>query len=225
MSAFCLITIISSIKAQNFHEVGFGFSGMRIWEVDPPEFIVQDLDYYWNPRITYQVHFFDEKIAFGAAIGLVQEVSSNEGPSYYGYLVREDNRKSVILDLNASLNLFRTPERFFQLSAGLRTTRTYYFKHYSEITDGGSFNYGGYEVDSWYDPNYSLTFSMAYQHVLFKKLNAKQSVNFRVAFDVIYSFPTYRVSLGFEDNFVSIVAGPSVSLIWRIRGKKNRGLF
>jgi hypothetical protein len=71
LASFCLITAINSIKAQNYHEVGIGFSGMRIWEINPPSYIKQDLDYYYSPHFSYNYYFKDEKFVLGFAAGLV----------------------------------------------------------------------------------------------------------------------------------------------------------
>lgn len=41
-----ITTAFAPLRGQVYHEVGVGFSGLRNWEVNPPEKILWDLNYY-----------------------------------------------------------------------------------------------------------------------------------------------------------------------------------
>lgn len=221
-----VFSAFNGIKGQNYHEIGIGFSGLHVWEINPPEYIIQDLNYYYNPRLFYQFHFLDKKVAIGTAIGVVNEQGSNEGDGYYGYEVRDDVRRSVMMDLYVGANLLETKKGYIHLMAGMRASRTYFFSHDSKTTVNESSMFTTtYETDRWRDVQYGMFTSLFYQHQLMSKKRDKNSLNLRVAWDLVYFFPEYRTALGFENNFASIATGPSVSLVWRIRGKKNTGLF
>jgi hypothetical protein len=232
LSLICLITLISTYKAQNFHEIGIDFSVMRTWEVSAPEpnYLMQDLDFSYFPNITYQFYFLDEKLTVGASIGLLREIGEKESISQERERYRKDLRNSLAYQITGSANLFRSKVRFFQISTGIRVMRSYFFSHYdkiTEVTESGSFrSSGGFELDKWSDPRYSFLLSVGYQRSLFGKLNDKTSLSWRLTWDFIYQFPTfYGTVQGIENRYASIYTGPSVSLIWRIKQSRNRGLF
>jgi hypothetical protein len=114
-----------------------------------------------------------------------------------------------------------------QISLGVRALHTYFFKHYSEERIGGALNFGGYELDKWYDPDYSAFVSIGYHRALVNDLDKKQSLSLRISWDIEYQFPAYYgvTADGVVNEFSSIRMGPSVSFIWRIKAKKNNGLF
>jgi hypothetical protein len=226
LSLFCLVAIISTNKAQNFHEIGIGFSGMRTWEVDPPKYLMQDLDYYWAPDISYQYYFFDEQISIRASVGLAREIAKKETILQNGKELREDERKSLFYQLSIGANLIRTKKSLLQINTGIRATRIYYYRRYTERRQGSSTRHGGRKLDRWYDPHYSLVTSISYQRTLLNNLRDRGSLSFRLSWDFAYQFPVlYGTVFGVENRFASIYTGPSLSLIWRIKQKRKRGLF
>lgn len=68
-----IITAIAPLRGQVYHEVGVGFSGLRNWELNPPGFLWEDIDYYWSPQLSYQIHFWDGRLVAGAQIGWAYE--------------------------------------------------------------------------------------------------------------------------------------------------------
>jgi len=229
---FCCTTVLP-LKSQFYHEVGVGFSGMRIWEVAPPESksLMQDLDFSWGLNISYQFFFLDEEISVGASVGLLREIGEKENISQGREEYRKDLRNSLIYQITGSANLFRSKKRFFQITTGVWATSTYFFSHYDKVikvseTGGSSGSWGGFELDNWYDPKFSMLVSIGYQRSLFGKLNNKSSLSWRMTWGFIYQLPAfYGTANGIENRYASIYTGPSLSLIWRIKQKRKRGLF
>lgn len=217
------IAVLASLKGQVVHDIGIGFSGLRIWEPSPPINLNEDLDYYWNPQLSYQLHFFDERVVAGLQFGWVYAKGLKDEENYF----REDIQKSLNLDVEAGANLFRFKNSFVQWTAGVRLTKTYY--HSLEVADGPESNVStvSYEIDRWrgadYD-NYDLTSTLSFQQNLFFKRPRNTNLALRLALETVYFFPGPRVFKSYPSDY-RFAMGSSVSLIWRIRGKRNRGLF
>jgi hypothetical protein len=216
-----------AIYSQDFHEIGTGFSALRILEINPPNHLLQDLNYYYYPHLSYQYYFKDETFVLGVNVGLVFENGTSESISDSKREFREDIRHSLSYQVAGGINFFRTANSFLQFNVGAKAIRTYFFSHYFEQSTENNSRFGGYELNRWYDPNYSIFFSIGYHRSLFNKLNSLYSLSFRLAWDAEYQFPVYYGTTpnGVANEFATFRTGPSVSLIWRIRGKKNRGLF
>jgi hypothetical protein len=228
IAVLCLSIISATAYAQDFHELGLGFSSLRIWNIDAPVNPLQDLKYYYAPHFSYNYYFDNERFVIGLAVGMARETGNIESSFNSISQSREDLRKSLHYQISGGVNIFKNQTRFLQLTAGARAIRTYYFQHFSErLYENGGSSFGGYEITDWKSPRYSAFFSVGYHQSLINDFRRRNSLSLRVAWDFEYQLPTYYgISAdGAVNNFASFKAGPSISLVWRIRGKKNRGLF
>lgn len=212
--------LFASLKGQVVHEIGIGFSGLRIWEPSPPINLNEDLDYYWNPQISYQLHLLDERLVAGLQCGWVYAKGLKDEENYF----REDIQKSLNLDVEAGANLFRFKNSLVQWTAGVRLTKTYF--NSLNVADGpeGNASTVTREINRWRDVNYDLTSTISYQLNLSDQRYNATSLALRLSLVAVYFFPGTRVHESYPSDY-RFAMGPSVSLIWRIRGKKNRGLF
>lgn len=219
-----------SLSGQAYHELSIGVKGNHLFEVNPPELILQDLDYLFGPQLGYQLYLPDNRFSVLAEAAWFRESGLKE---YSSSLVGSDNeyretsrRNSISFDLELGWNLAEFDNSFLQLTAGARAQKVYFFSQEVERTDRDDIDPRYIEFTRWKNLNYSLVSSFSYQFFLSEKASLKeQSLALRFAADFVYSFPIYR-SLGrVENEFATLATGLTVSLVWRIRGKKNRGLF
>lgn len=222
-----ILSSIQAIYSQDYHEIGAGFTGLRAWEINPPNQQLQDLNYYYSPHLTYKYYFKDKSFVLGVDVGLVYENGTSETISGTKREFREDIRNSLSYQVSGGVNFFTKANSLFQLGVGVKAIKTYFFSHYTEQSTENGSRFGGYELNGWYDPNYSAILSIGYHRILLNKLNSQHSLSFRVAWDFEYQLPVYYgiTPNGLDNEFATFRTGPSVSLIWRLRGKKNRGLF
>jgi len=223
-----LISIISTAGySQDFYEMGLGFSSLRIWNIDAPVDPMQDLKFYYAPHFSFNYYFDDERFVIGLAAGLARETGNIESSFNSISQSREDLRNSLHYQVSGGVNIFRRKTSFLQLTAGARAMRTYHFQHYSEeIYENGSFMTLSSENNDWQDPRYNALFSVRYHKSLSSDLRKESSIAIRLSWDFVYQFPfNYGTIFGVKNEYGSFSTGPSVSLIWRIKGKKNRGLF
>lgn len=211
--AVFIITSMYSLKAQVYHEVGLRFSGMGILELTPPDFLTEDLDYYWNPQLSYQIHFLDEKLIAGTQVGWVYE----KGLKNRENLFREDKRKSVNLDIELGLNILEFNNGLLRATIGSRLSKSYFFNRH--IEDRGAVAVT--TNNSWQEIQYDFTSSVSYQLFL---NNQRNPMALSFSWEVVFPRKSFRVNL-LGDKLSSIATGPAVSLIWRIRQRRNRGLF
>lgn len=225
-----LLLFSFSVSGQAYHELSLGVKGNRLFEVNPPEFILQDLDYLFGPQLGYQLYFPDNRFSFLAKAAWFRESGLKE---YSSSLVGSDNeyretsrRNSVSFDLELGWNVVEFDNSFLQLTAGARAQKVYFFSQEVERTDRDDIDPRYIQFTRWKDFNYSLVSTFSYQFFLTERASLKeQSLALRFAADFVYSLPVYR-SLGpAENEFATLATGLTVSLIWRIRGKENRGLF
>jgi hypothetical protein len=210
----------TSLKSQVVHEFGFGFSVLRILEPNTPGVLVPDLDYYWNPQFGYQLNFLNQKAIGGLQFGWVYAQGLTDEENY----MREDLQKSFNLDVEAGWNLFSFNNSTVQLTAGVRLTKTYFYSQKVEETfdNGISTNTGLNE--QWQDVDLDLTSTISYQFNLSEGRYRKSNIALRLSLEMVYFFPEDN-ELKFLEEDYRFAIGPSASIIWRIRGKKNRGLF
>ena len=215
------------VNAQNHHELSLGFAGSRVWELDPPEFIIQDLDYYFGPHIGYQYHFYDDKLVLGAQVGWMHETHNIESLTESGSTdFREVRRKTLMLDLEFGVNLIQSARGFLQVTSGLRANGAYYFSDKLSRLDEPNINLYDYDFNQWLGLRYDFTSSVSYQVNLTKQPKLRgQSLALKFSAEFVYFFPRELTFGSIENNMAWITGGFSASLIWRIRGKKNRGLF
>jgi hypothetical protein len=219
LATILTVTFVTALKGQVIHEFGIGFSGLRIWEPSPPGLFTQDLDFYWNPQLGYQLHFLNERLVAGLQLGWVYARGLKDEANYF----RDDSQKSLNLDFEAGVNLIQFDNSFLQWTAGARISRSYFYS--IEIVDGRD-NRTSFSIadDKWQDVSLDLTSAIAYQINLSKKSYRPANLALRFSLEMIYFFPEDN-ELEFLDEDYRFAMGPSVSLIWRVRGKKNRGLF
>ncbi|MDR9442999.1 MAG: hypothetical protein RI842_09790 [Schleiferiaceae bacterium] len=210
--AVFIITSMYNLKAQVYHEVGLRFSGMGILEMTPPDYLTEDLDYYLNPQLSYQIHFLNEKLIAGTQIGWVYEKGLKNKENYF----REDKRKSVNLDIELGLNILEFYNGLLLATIGTRLSKSYFFKR--RIEDGGV---AVTTNNSWQEIQYDFTSAVSYQLFLNNKRNP---MALRFSWEVVFPRKSFRVNLS-GDKLSSIATGPAVSLIWRIKQRRNRGLF
>ncbi len=213
----------NTASAQVSHEIGLGFSALRIWEQNPPGFIIQDLDYYYNPFVGYQAYFFNDQFTIGTQLGWVNERGSLEKETNDGETeFREDTRKSVMIDVEVGTNLLNFENSFVQLTAGVRASKVYYFEYDYERVGESSVSSAYYESENWKDTQYGLTTSLSYQiHLINGATKRNQLLALRFSWELVYFFPELRALGTIENEFSSIATGPSVSLVWRIGGGGN----
>lgn len=215
---FLCCTAALSLKSQVSHDLGLGFSGLRIWEASPPSNLNEDLDYYWNPQISYQFHFLEERLVTGLEFGWVYAKGLKDEENYF----REDLQKSLNLDLEAGVNVFRFKNSFIQWRAGVRLTKTYFYRQEIEEIDGNSVSRVSGINEKWQDVDFDLTSAISYQFNLSR--NRSSSMALRFTLDMVYFFPD-KHELEYLEQDSRFAMGPSVSLIWRIKQTRNRGLF
>jgi hypothetical protein len=231
--ALCLNFFFINLYSQIHSEIGLRYSAYRVWEVNAPEpeALQQDLDYYFSPSLTYQMYLLDNKVVLGVMLGMVDEIGENELQNTLrnGVENRRDIRNSIMYQFSVGTNLLQSKKGFLQINTGVRFTHTYFFSRSREIrsNNGTSGSSGGFEFDRWSNPKYSTILSIAYQRSLISKPRRKHSLHARLAWDFLYQFPVYYGTWGggVVNDFPSLLTGPTVSLVWRIQGPKNRGLF
>jgi len=223
-----LLTISSFAGySQDFYEAGLGFSSLKIWNIDAPVDPRQDLKFYYAPHLCFNYYFDDERFVIGLAFGIARETGNLESEFNSIKQTREDLRNSLHYQIMGGINLFRRKTSFLQLTAGIRASRTYLFQHYSEeIYESGSSITTQFENDDWQDPRYNALFSVGYHKSLRSDLRSESSIAIRLSWDFVYQIPyEYGTFDGIKNKYGSFSTGPSVSLIWRLKGRKNRGLF
>jgi len=230
LTSTLLTLCISStmLSAQVYHKIGFTFSGLRSYELDAPSSLLQDLDFFYAPGIAYNYHFSDNRFALGLAFGLVYESGSLEQMEGSVSMTRRDTRNSLLYEISAGTKLRERKASFIQLNLGLRVLQTYYFEHYSEERyESGVLKSGGYKLQNWYDPVYSVFVSIGYNRALKNDLNSRSSLIARFAMDIGYQFPSYygTTAEGVSNEYSTIRIGPSLAVLWRIKGVRGRGLF
>jgi hypothetical protein len=219
LATLVTIVVFAPIRAQVVHEFGIGFSGLRILEPTTPGLFTQDLDYYWNPQLSYQLHFFDERIVAGLQFGWVYAQGLKDEENYN----RDDSQKSLNLDFETGVNIIHFNNSFLQWTVGMRFTKSYFYS--IEIVDGRE-NSTSFSIkdDQWQDVNLDLTSAISYQFNLSDGRYRKSNIALRLSLEMVYFFPEDN-ELEFLEEDYRFAIGPSASLIWRLRGKKNRGLF
>jgi hypothetical protein len=225
---FFFVSIISTTgHSQDFYELGLGFSSLRIWNIDAPVDPMQDLKFYYSPHLSFNYYFNDDKIVIGVAAGIAHETGNIDSEFNSIKQTREDLRNSLHYQVMGGVNVFRKKTSFLQLTAGARANRTYFFQHYSEeIYESGAAIISQYESKVWRGPRYSGLFSVGYHKSLGSDLRKESSIIVRASWDFVYHFPyEYGTSQGIKNKYGSFSTGPSFSVIWRIRGSKNSGLF
>lgn len=216
---FLLSTTIGSLKSQVYHEVGLGFSGLRNWELNPPGFLWEDIDYYLSPQFSYQIHFWNERLVAGAQIGWAYENGVKNKENFF----REDKRKSVTLDIVMGLNILQFKNGLLQANLGTRLSKSYFFSTFREGRENATSAWNtliSFQEESWTNVRYDFISSVSYQHLFNKSRN---TFGLRFSWEVI--FPRKSFFLVNGENISSIATGPSVSLIWRIKQRRNRGLY
>lgn len=214
-----LLTAISSLRGQIYHEVGLSFSGLRNWELNPPDFLWEDIDYYWNPNLSYQLHFWNEKLVTGAQIGWVYEKGVKSKENFF----RADKRKSVNLDIELGVNILNLNKGLLQITVGTRLTKSYFFSTFRRGRENPMSEWStllSFQDKSWTNVWYDFTSSVSYQHFFNKSRNP---FGLRFSWEVV--FPRKSFFLVNGKSISNIATGPSVSLIWRIKQKRNRGLI
>ena len=215
-----LLTAIAPLWSQVYHDLGIGFSGLRIWEPSKPRALNEDLDYYWNPQVSYQLHFLEERLVTGLEFGWVYAKGLKDEENFF----REDIQKSINLDIEAGVNLFNFKNSLLQWRAGVRLTRTYYFSNFMAAGEENNAATSSVEIARWREVKYDLTSVISYQLDLLDRRNKAATLALRISLESIYFFPGTRVFEPFPSKR-RIAMGPSASLILRIKGKRNRGLF
>jgi len=216
------------LSAQVNHEIGLTFSGLRSYELDAPASLLQDLDFYYAPAFTYNYHFSDDKLVLGLAFGWVYESGSVEQTGGSVIMTRRDTRNSLFYEISSGTKLRKRKASFIQLNLGLRVLHTYFFEYYSEERyESGVLRSGGYKLQNWYDPVYGVFVSIGYNRALNKDLNSKSSLIARFTMDIGYQFPSYygTTAKGVSNEYSTIRVGPSLAVLWRIKGVRGRGLF
>jgi len=214
---FCCTTVLD-LNGQVYHDLGIGFSGLRIWEPSKPGNFNEDLDYYWNPQVSYQLHFLEERLVSGLEFGWVYAKGLKDEPNFF----REDIQKSLNLDIEAGVNVFKFKNSILQWRAGVRLTKTYFYsREVLEFEENSVSGVSG-SNESWQDVNYDLTSAISYQFNLSR--NRSSNLALRFTLDMVYFFPE-KHKLEYLEQDYRFAMGPSFSLIWRIKQKRNRGLF
>jgi len=215
-----LLTIaIAPLKSQVYHDLGIGVSGLRNWELDPPDFLLEDIDYYWNPNLSYQIHFWNENLVGGAQIGWVYEKGFKNEENF----IREDKRKSVNLDIELGVNILTLNKGLLQITVGTRLTKSYFFSTFRKGRENPMSEWStllSFQDKSWTNVRYDFTSSVSYQ-LFFNE--SRNPFGLRFSWEVV--FPRKSFFLVNGKSISNIATGPSVSLIWRIKQKKNRGLI
>lgn len=225
---FYLISIISTAGyTQNFYELGLGFSSLRVWNINAPVDPWQDLRFYYAPYLSFNYYFNDQKIVFGFAAGTAFETGNFESEFNSIMQTRESSRKSIHYQVTGGLNIFRKKTSFLQLLWGARANNTYAYEHYTiDAFESGAYNTSRYESDDWGSTRYSALFSVGFHKSLGSSLREKSSILIRIAWDFVYQLPyDYGTFSGVKHEYGSFSTGPNASLVWRIRGKSNSGLF
>lgn len=224
---FLLLFFASTVgHSQNFYELGLGFRSLRIWNIDAPIDPMQNLEFYYAPELSFN-YYFNNNVVIGAAAGIANEIGNIDSEFNSTIQTREDLRNSIHYQVTGGLNILKKKTSLLQLTAGIRANNTYFFQHFSRRTfqDGGG-STTQYEIDSWQGTRYQALLSVGYHKSLWSGLRDKNSVVIRVAWDIVYHFPhEYGTLRGVKNEYASFLTGLHASLIWRIRGKSNRGLF
>lgn len=225
---FFFVSIISTTgHSQDFYELGLGFSSLRIWNIDAPVDPWQDLRFYYAPHLSFNYYFDDENFVIGLAAGIAHETGNFDSEFNLIKQTRESSRNSLHYQVTGGVNIFRKKTSFLQLTAGARANRTYRYEHYiTDTYESGVSIISRHESDDWRGPRYSGLFSVGYHKSLGSDLRKESSIIVKASWDFVYQFPyEYGTFSGIKHEYGSFSTGPSFSIIWRIRGSKNSGLF
>ena len=140
----CLFS--SSISyAQLSHEFHLGFSGLRIFEINPPEYFPQNLDYYLSPTIGYDLHVADNRVAIGLRLGSIYENGNNTFETDDFVQTRKEKRHSQFIEMRLAYNFVMQKKSYFQIGGGLRYGQVIYYSINRETNRGnnsvGIFNF------------------------------------------------------------------------------------
>jgi hypothetical protein len=91
------------LRGQVRHEFGVSFSGQRIWEIDPDDYINQDHDFGISPSFVYQLNLNDRRLLLRTELSWTKRFSDSES------LVEESGFIEYRNDINhlAALSLNR----------------------------------------------------------------------------------------------------------------------
>jgi hypothetical protein len=212
--------------AQLSHEFHLGFSGLRIFEINPPEFLPQNLDYYLSPAIGYDLQVADNRVAIGLRLGPIYENGNNTFETVDFVQIRKEKRHSQLIEIRLAYNFIMQKKSYFQIGGGLRYGQVFYYS-LNRVTNRSNNSVGifNFESKNLKDPFLDYVFFLAYQLDLNqRRISRKHSLGMRFALDILYIPPREGVLINNDNKYSSIALGPSVSLVWRINGKRN-GLY
>ena len=221
----CLFS--SSISyAQLSHEFHLGFSGLRIFEINPPNNFDQNLDYYLSPTIGYDLHVADNRVAIGLRLGPIYEYGNNTIETNDFVQTSKEKRNSRFIEMRFAYNILMLKKSYFQIGGGLRYGQFFYYTSNQEtIYSNGVIGTRILKANNFNDTFLDYVFILAYQFDLNqKKISRKHSLGMRFALDFLYIPPKEGIRFDKENQYSSIALGPSVSIIWRINNKRN-GLY
>jgi hypothetical protein len=189
--------------------------------MNPTDPMVTSLDNYFSPKVGYDLHFNENNFAIGFRLGATYEIGNSSKEFNEIKITSEDIRNSYFGEIRFAYNALNLNNSYIQLAGGLRFGQIYYQKQEMDIF-GGTYTL---EADNASIPTLDYVLAIAYQYNFNKrKLFSKHHLAFRFALDMLYMRP--RQNFGSSDyvKYSSIALGPSVSLVWRINGKRN-GLY
>ena len=223
-----LILILSSSNsfAQVSHEFHLGGSGLRIFEINPPNHFYQNLDYYLSPTIGYDLHVADNRVAIGLRLGSIYENGNNTIETNDFVQTSKEKRNSRFIEMRFAYNILMLKKSYFQIGGGLRYGQFFYYTLNQEtIYSSGTIYTLIANAKNRNDTFLDYVFILAYQFDLNqRKISRKHSLGMRFALDVLYMPPKDDILFDNDNQYSSIALGPSVSIIWRINNKRN-GLY
>ena len=106
---FAFLLFTTMLRGQVSHEFGLSFSGQRIWEIDPDDYINQDHDFGISPSIVYQLNLNDRRLLLRTELSWIRRFSDNEtlvketGFNEY----RNDINHLSVSNINFGLSLYK----------------------------------------------------------------------------------------------------------------------
>lgn len=218
----------SALKAQVSHSIGLGFSGLRIWELNPSQLIIQDHDYSVSPGLIYQLEIDDRSWLLRAEIGWIRRFSDSEvlNESTGRTEFRNDISHLIGLNLGFGGSLYKSRFSSLQLFGGLMVSQDYYSTRDFRSVRGSSV-ISAQRGDAGLRPlKVDLIGSLSYQHQLTNilKSSAGRNLCLIVALDFIYITERQKIEEGIDNTHPSLSSGIKVGVLYKLSSSK-RGLF
>jgi hypothetical protein len=222
---FVFLLFTTMLRGQVSHEFGLSFSGQRIWEIDPDDYINKDYDFGISPSIVYQLNLNDRRLLLRTELSWIRRFSDSknlvEESGFIEY--RNDVNHLAALNLNFGLALYKNRTSSLQLLGGAMITRDYYSSTLFRVERPGDGESRISGVGLLPRPlKVDFTGSISYQFDLLKgsKYSSGSELDLIIAWDFVYITRRRSSKLFIDNDFPSFSTGPKLGIQWQIASSR-----